>query len=96
MNIDYNLELVSNPKAILSANMLGKTCIDHVLDSSSIAAKISSIKYLEYPEECYTYHTSIMITLKLNKPTGIPPIWRRHHRLYSKDQQNTDIHRKQA
>ena len=96
MNIDCNLELVSNLKAILSAYKLGKTCVDHILDSSLIAAKISSIKYLEYPEECYTYHTSIMIALKLNKPTEIPPIWRRHQRLYSKDQQNTDIHRTQA
>ena len=73
MNNTCNLELVSDPEAISSTYRLGKNCIDHVLASSSIASNISSIEYLEYPDEYYINHTPIMITLQLNKPTRIPP-----------------------
>ena len=72
MNSNVNLEVFSDPEAIASTYRLGSNCIDHVLASSTIASNITSIEYLQYPNECYTDHTPILITIKTNTRTSMP------------------------
>ena len=92
MNSNVNLEVVSDPEAITSTYRLGSSCIDHVLASSTIASNITSIEYLQYPNEYYTDHTPILITLKINSKIRIPSSRYKQRRLYSKDQQNARIY----
>jgi hypothetical protein len=88
LNINNNLELISNPDTIQSSCRLGKSCIDLALVTKTIADNFYSISYLDYPEEFYTGHKPILITLQMNKPMGKPITQIMHRRLNSKDQQN--------
>lgn len=88
LNINNNLELSSNPDAIQSSYRLGKSCTDHALATKTLADKVYSIIYLDYPEEYYTDHKPILVTLQLNKPMGKPITQIKHQQLHSKDQQN--------
>jgi hypothetical protein len=78
LNINNNLELISNPEAIQSSYKLEKSCKDHAFASKTLADKVYLVSYLEYPEEYYAEHKPILITLQLNKPMRIPKIQIKH------------------
>ena len=72
MNNNVNLEVVSDPEAIMSTYRLGSNYIDNVLASSTIASNINSIEYLKYPDKYYTDYTPILITIQINTITRMP------------------------
>ena len=68
--LQCNLELVNNIENTGTTYRHGRSCIDHVFASRTIATKIISIEYQDYPEDYYTDHTPIFLQLNLDSMTS--------------------------
>ena len=92
--LQCNLELVNNIENIGTTYRHGRSCIDHVLASSTIATKIISIEYKDYPEDYYTDHTPILLHLNIDSMINNKSLTSRQkiRRLFSKDQENSRLY----